>query len=81
LSPARATDRADPKPIPGGFSEFGHFYHQRYPNEDTVHTEDPSTITDFNGHIGLAYITGMGTHTDKITGIVASCPTGSTCAS
>jgi hypothetical protein len=74
LSPAQATRRADPKPIPGGFSEFGHFYHQLYPNEDTAHTEDPSTITDFNGHIGLAYVIGTGTHTDKMTGIVSQLP-------
>ena len=74
LSPARAADRADPRPIPGGFSDFGHFYHQRYPNENTAHTEDPSTITDFIGHIGLAYVEGMGTHTDKMTGVVSHLP-------
>ena len=74
LSPARAADCADPRPILGGFSEFGHFYHQLYPNENTAHTEDPSTITDFNGHIGLAYVEGMGTHTDKMTGVVSHLP-------
>ncbi len=74
LSPARAAVCADPRPIPGGFSEFGHFYHQLYPNQDTADTEDPSTITDFNGHIGLAYVEGMGTHTDKTTGLVSHLP-------
>ena len=74
LSPARAADCADPRPIPGGFSEFGHFYHQLYPNQDTAHTEDPSTITDFNGHIGLAYVEGMGMHTNKMTGVVSPLP-------
>lgn len=74
LSPARAAEYADPRPIPGGFSDFGHFYHQLYPNENTAPTEDPSTITDFNGHIGLAYIEGMGTHTDKMTGVVSHLP-------
>jgi hypothetical protein len=74
LSPARAAVCADPRPIPGGFAEFGHFYHQRYPNQDTADTEDPSTITDFNGHIGLAYVEGMGTHTDKTTGRVSHLP-------
>jgi hypothetical protein len=74
LSPARAADHADPRAIPGGFSDFGHFYHQLYPNENTAHTEDPSTITDFNGHIGLAYVEGMGTHTDKMTGAVSHLP-------
>jgi hypothetical protein len=74
VSPARAAVCADPRPIPGGFAEFGHFYHQRYPNQDTADTEDPSTITDFNGHIGLAYVEGMGTHTDKMTGKVRHLP-------
>ena len=74
LSPARAAVCVDPKPIPGGFSEFGHFYHQLYPNRDTADTEDPSTITDFNGHIGLAYVEGMGTHTDKMTGMESTLP-------
>ena len=74
LSPARAADYANPRPIPGGFSDFGHFYHQRYPDRDTAHTEDPSTITDFDGHIGLAYVEGMGTHTDKMTGVVSHLP-------
>jgi hypothetical protein len=74
LSPARAADHADPRAIPGGFSDFGHFYHQLYPNENTAHTEDPSTITDFNGHIGLAYVEGMGTLTDKMTGAVSHLP-------
>lgn len=74
LSPTQAAVCADPKPIPGGFTDFGHFYHQRYPNQDTADTEDPSTITDFNGHIGLAYVEGMGTHTDKTTGLVSHLP-------
>ena len=74
LSPARAAGRADPRPIPGGFSDFGHFYHQRYPNETTAQTEDPSTITDFLGHIGLAYVEGMGMHTDKMTGAAGPLP-------
>jgi hypothetical protein len=68
LSPAHAADCADRTHIPGGFSEFGHFYHQLYSNQDAAHTEDPSTITHFKGHIGLAYVEGIGTHTDKITG-------------
>jgi hypothetical protein len=74
LSPARASVCADPRHIPGGFADFGHFYHQRYPDQVAADTEDPSTITDFNGHIGLAYVQGMGTHTDKMTGIVSHLP-------
>lgn len=35
-------------------------------------TNDPSTITDFNGHIGLTYVRGTGTRTDKATGATTS---------
>lgn len=37
-------------------------------------TNDPSTITDFNGQIGLTYVRGMGTRTDKATGSTARLP-------
>lgn len=78
-SPARAAMCADPRPIPGGFPALGHFYHLLSPGHPVFGTlgpdkEDPSSITDFNGHIGLAYVVGMGTHTDKITGDVSHLP-------
>jgi hypothetical protein len=79
LSPAHAAVCADPKPIPGGFEAFGHFYHLLSPGHPVFGTlgpdkEDPSSIFDFNGHVGLAYVVGMGTHTDKTTGIVSHLP-------
>ena len=37
-------------------------------------TNDASVITDFNGQLGLAYIAGMGTHTDRATGTVRRLP-------
>lgn len=37
-------------------------------------TNDPSTITDFNGQIGLTYVRGMGTRRDKATGSTARLP-------
>lgn len=37
-------------------------------------TNDSSTITDFNGHIGLTYVRGMGLRTDKATGATATLP-------
>jgi hypothetical protein len=40
---------------------------------DPAHN-DPSTITDFNGQIGLSYVRGMGTRTDKATGSTAMLP-------
>jgi hypothetical protein len=71
LSPAHAGVCADPSPIPGGLPALGHFYHWLAPGHPMFGTldpdkEDPSTITDFNGHIGLAYGVGMSTHTDKV---------------
>ena len=79
LSPARAAVCADPRPIPGGFPALGHFYHVLAPGHPVFGTlgpdkEDPSAITDFNGPIGLAYVQGMGTHTDKTTGDVSHLP-------
>lgn len=79
FSPVQAADAADPRPIPGGFPFLDHFYHLLTPEHPmfgtgTADTEDPSSITDFNGHIGLAYVTGMGTHTDKTTGDVNEFP-------
>jgi hypothetical protein len=71
LSPACADVCADPSPIPGRFPALGRFYHWPAPGHPVFGTldpdeEDPSTITDFNGPIGLAYGVGMGTHTDKV---------------
>ena len=40
---------------------------------DPAHN-DASTITDFNGHVGLAYVRGTGTRTDKATGSTATLP-------
>jgi hypothetical protein len=81
LSPARAAVCADPKPIPGGleFLGDGTLYHALAPGHPVFGTlgpdkEDPSTITDFNGRIGLAYVQGMGTHMDKTTGDVSHLP-------
>jgi hypothetical protein len=35
---------------------------------------EPSTITDFNGFIGLAYISGTVTRTNTATGVVETFP-------
>ena len=64
------------KPVPGGIQPLGpgtavyHVHLPSYPplgNPDPS-TNDPSIINDFNGLVGLAYVQGMGTHTDKGTG-------------
>jgi hypothetical protein len=67
---------AGPKPIPGGIQPFGPgttVYHVLLPGYPPFGSpnpaeNDPSLITDFNGHVGLAYVQGMGTRTDKTTG-------------
>jgi hypothetical protein len=55
----------DPKPIPGGFpGPGGEFFHFIFPGSGM----EPSAITDFNGFVGLAHITGFGTKTETLTG-------------
>lgn len=63
-----------PNPIPGVLPEIP-FIHIRLPGYPPLGspdpaTNDPITITDFNGHIGLTYVRGTGTRTDKTTGAV-----------
>jgi hypothetical protein len=74
---ARANGCGEPKPIPGGINvpPFIHILLPGYPGfgMDPA-TNDPSVITDFNGHIGLAYVRGMGTHTDLQTGAESRLP-------
>jgi hypothetical protein len=54
---------SEPSPIPGGIQPFG-------PGTEVFHLflpepgNEPSTITDFNGFLGVARITGYGTATD-----------------
>jgi hypothetical protein len=45
-----------------------------YPGFGNAATDDPSVITDFNGHVGVTYVQGWGTHTDKTTGKVKRLP-------
>ena len=65
-----------PKPIPGGIQPFGPgtmVYHLFLPGYPPAGSPDPavndlSVITDFNGHVGLAYVQGTGTRTDLTSG-------------
>ena len=52
-----------PKPIPGGTVLGGTLFHLFLPS-DPGPGADPSVITDFNGAVGLAEITGRGTDGD-----------------
>ena len=58
-----------PRPIPGGFSLNGTFFHVD-PNSPGL-TEN-SSIYDFNGSIGAAIIDGTGTGTNTQTGVTSS---------
>jgi hypothetical protein len=65
-----------PVPIPGGSPLLGGKFHVFGPGAkdfDPVDAE-PSTITDFNGFVGLAYISGMVTRTNTKTGEVRTLP-------
>ena len=78
--PRRASAHGSgPNPIPGGIQPFSPgttVYHVLLPGYPPFGSpnpaeNDPSLITDFNGHVGLAYVQGMGTRTDKSTGVIS----------
>ena len=67
-----------PVPIPGGTPALGGSYHVFGPapagtGGDPIDAE-PSTITNLNGFVGLAYISGMVTQTNTKTGATARYP-------
>lgn len=66
---------ADPQPIPGGSPLGGgfHFFGPGFPDFDPADAE-PSTITDFNGTVGLAYISGTVRRTTISTGVSVDLP-------
>jgi len=69
--------RSDPRPIPYGTQFLAPdnrtLFHVETPGypipgvDTNPATLDPSTITDFNGVVGLAYVGGQGTHHDLVT--------------
>jgi hypothetical protein len=70
-----------PNPIPGGLEILGNGTVFRillpgYPplGSPDPASNDPSLITDFNGHVGLAYVQGTGLHTNKVTGVTRRLP-------
>lgn len=67
---------ADPRPIPYGtrfLGPDGPLFHAQAPGyplpdlDTDPATNDPSTITDFNGFVGLVYVGGQGTHHNLVT--------------
>ena len=78
-SPAMALPggTSDPVPIPGGTPALGGAFHLFGPTPDGSFDPidaEPSTITDFNGFLGLAYIDVMVTRTNHATGEVRRLP-------
>jgi hypothetical protein len=65
LASAHERDPANPVPIPIGSFGF-HVNAPGFPGLDPVDA-DPSTITDFQGFTGLAYISGTVSRTDRHT--------------
>ena len=66
----------EPVHIPGGTPLLGgayHVYGPGFPGFDPADAE-PSSITDFNGFVGLAYISGEVTRTNTSTGEVRTLP-------
>jgi hypothetical protein len=64
-------DNVPPMPIPGGSPALGGRFHVYAPTPDGSFDPidaEPSTITNFNGDIGLAYISGTVTRTQISTG-------------
>ena len=88
LRPAGVTadddDGGTARPIPGGSpglnaafppppGKLFHVYAPGVPGLDPNDAE-PATITDFKGSVGLAYVSGMVTRTNKTTGEVRQLP-------
>jgi hypothetical protein len=73
---AKAHQAHEPIPIPGGTPVFDGEFHVFGPGFPGFDPEDaePSTITDFNGFLGLAYISGEVTRTNTATREVLTLP-------
>jgi hypothetical protein len=67
-----------PVPIPGGSPVLGGSYHVFGPGPAGIGIDpidaEPSTITNLNGSVGLAYVSGMVTQTNTKTGETARYP-------
>jgi hypothetical protein len=72
-SVAHAFDGSDPVPIPGGTPLLGGGFHVWAPGGDSIDA-DPATVNNFNGFVGLAYISGMVTRRRRSTGAIEVLP-------
>lgn len=64
----------EPVPIPGGTPILGGSYHVYGPGIIDPVDAEPSSITDFNGFVGIAFINGTVTRTNTQTGEVRELP-------
>jgi hypothetical protein len=64
----------EPVPIPGGTPVLGGGYHVYGPGPIDPLDAEPSTITDFNGFVGIAFIDGTVTRTNTQTGEALTLP-------
>lgn len=76
LRPGVAAAQGDGSPvhIPGGTPFLGGKFHLFGPAAFDPADAEPSSITDFNGTLGMAYITGTVTQTNTVTGQVRTLP-------
>jgi hypothetical protein len=63
---------SDPIPVPG--SPFLAPFHVWAPIVVDSIDAEPASITDFNGVVGITYVSGMVTRTDHSTGVVQHLP-------
>ncbi len=70
----KAHQAHEPVPIPGGTPVLGGDFHVFGPGLIDPIDAEPSTITDFNGFVGLAFISGTVTRTNMATGEVRTLP-------
>lgn len=73
-SVAHAFAAGDPVPIPGGTPALGGGFHVYAPGAIDPVNAEPITITDFNGFVGVAYITGTVVRRQKSTGQTSVLP-------
>lgn len=71
---ARAQDTHAPVHIPGGTPVLGGGFHVFGPGTIDPVDAEPSSITDFNGFVGIAFISGTVTRTNTKTGEVRTLP-------
>jgi len=73
-NPAYAHGSHEPVPIPGGTPAVGGLIHIFGPGTLDPPDAEPSSITDFNGFVGVGFINGTVTRTNTQTGEVRTLP-------